>query len=122
MEIVFNAFIIAFLVYFLKACTWPGMIFEKPGKWIEDRLGEYWSKPVIGCPICMTPWWGSLIYAVCHFAGIRGFEDWRFVTVVVTLFAAAGINVIVLMQNKEYDVAKKEDKLLKKEMEEEGIK
>src|SRR5687767_9357574 len=116
-----NIVILSLIIYFVKASTWPGMILEKVGVWVEDTLGEYWSKPVIGCPVCMGPWWGTVLYLLAHFLEIQGFEDIRAQTIIFTVFSVAGLNTVILMLNKEYDVAKKEDKLLEKEMKEEGI-
>lgn len=110
-----NAAIIALIVYFIKATTWPGMIFEKVGVWAEDTFGEYWNKPILGCPVCMTPWWGTALYLFFHFTEVGGFEDIRAQVIAGTVLCSAGLNVIVLMLNKEYDVAKKEDKILENE-------
>lgn len=114
---VHNLILISLVIYFIKATTWPGMIFEKPAAWIESKLGEYWSKPIIGCPVCMTPWWGTALYLIGHFAWVPGFEILSFPTIIFTVFGAAGLSTVILMLNKEYDVAKKEDKILEEELE-----
>lgn len=44
------------------------------------------SKPVYGCPICMTPWWGTIIYWM--FFGTSG-VDW-----LLTIGCAAGMGVL----------------------------
>lgn len=106
------ALIIALIVYFIKVTTWPGMIFEKAGIWSEKTFGEYLNKPLLGCPVCMTPWWGTIIYLIGHYTGIAEFSILTPQHLVFTLFTAAGMNAFGLMFNKEYDVAKKEDKIL----------
>ena len=52
-------------------CLWaiyasfkPGMIFGNLGDWIEEKLGEYWSKPVISCPVCMPTLWAIPVYFI----------------------------------------------------------
>jgi hypothetical protein len=115
-----NAILISFLVYFLKVTTWEGMIFEKVGAFTERVLGEYWNKPVLGCPICMTPWWGSGVYLAAHFLGIPGFEDARVQMIVMTVLVAAGFSSVVLMFNKMYDEAKDSEKLIEKKLENES--
>jgi hypothetical protein len=116
-----NAILLSLAVYFIKATTWSGMIWEKPNKWLQAKLPEKIYKPFIGCPVCMTPWWGLLIYYILHFTHVSGFGDIRAQVLILTLFVAAGISTIILMLNKVYDATIKEDKLLAKEMEEENI-
>lgn len=56
----YSAFVIAFVVWFIHACTWEGMIFSG----IAQRLWTlptWLKKPLYDCPICMAPWWGMLI-------------------------------------------------------------
>lgn len=117
-----QAVIIALIVYFLKATFWKGMIFERVGKWIEAKIGKKWSKPITGCPVCMVPYWGAIFYNAGHYIGLAEFDNNGFFHVVYVLFSAAGINTVILMLNKEYDVAIKEDKILKKEMKIKNIK
>ena len=52
-------------------CLWavyasfkPGMIFGNWGDKIEDRLGEYWSKPVVSCPVCMPTLWAVPVFFI----------------------------------------------------------
>lgn len=80
-------FAIAMIVLFLHATTWENHIFEGIKKYIPpNEEGNKWYKAVYGCPICMTPWWGTFFYwlfigdGVCHWLMIVG--------------GAAGINVI----------------------------
>ena len=119
---IINALIISLMVYFIKASTWHGMIWEKPRVFLEKTLPEKISKPLIGCPVCMTPWWGLPIYLIAYYTNITGFEDVRIQTIVYTLFTASGFSTLFLMFNKEYDVAIKEDKILKKELKQKNIK
>src|SRR5687768_3689670 len=113
-----SAFVIATIVYFIKVTTWPGHIWEKVGFWAEKKLPPKLYKPFIGCPVCMTPWWGTIIYIIGHVLKIQGFEDFRVQYIIFTIFVAAGINSVILMFNKMYDTAKKEEKVLNKEINE----
>lgn len=41
-------------------CTfWEGMIFERVKDWVESKIGEYWTKPLMGCYVCGTFWYGA---------------------------------------------------------------
>lgn len=96
------AFLIAFIVYFIKATTWKGMIFHgviERLEWLPKKL----KKPLFECPICMTPWWGVAIYLIGHYAGLEEFSELSFRRLIFTVFAAAGINTLFLILNKIYD-------------------
>ncbi|HUQ97171.1 MAG TPA: hypothetical protein VM010_05870 [Chitinophagaceae bacterium] len=108
-----SAFIIAFIVYFIKATTWKGMIFHgviEKLNWLPKKL----RKPLFECPICMTPWWGVAIYLVGYYSGLEEFNELSFRRLIFTVFAAAGINTLFLILNKIYDTLatheKKEEK------------
>ena len=48
--------------------TWEDQIFDKPTKWIEKKIAkrtgaaraEFLVKPLWGCYVCATFWWGLL--------------------------------------------------------------
>lgn len=75
---------IACLVLFFHACTWEDQIFEGIKKIIPPD--KTIAKPIYGCPICMTPWWGTIIYWL--FIG-ESLKDW-----LITVGAAAGLGVV----------------------------
>lgn len=104
-----TAFIIAFLVYFIKATTWQGMIFHPLSEKLES-WPEAIRKPFYECPICMTPWWGIIIYLIGHYAGLPEFFELTIQRVLFTVFTAAGINTIFLILNKIYDTLFTHDK------------
>jgi hypothetical protein len=81
--IVFYSIVIAMIVLFLHACTWDGNIFEGIKKIIKPEGKLY--KPIYGCPVCMAPWYGTLIYFV--FFG-SDWQEW-----ILTILAAGGISV-----------------------------
>lgn len=112
-----NAIIIALVVLFTHATTWPNQIFEHVDSWLQRRLPEKIHMPVIGCPICMTPWHGLLWITIMNVCDITRFK-WTGVLLydiawtVITLFVAAGINVVSVMLIKWYEVnIKREEKL-----------
>jgi hypothetical protein len=104
-----TAFIIAFIVYFIKATTWKGMIFHTLSEKLES-WPEAVRKPLYECPICMTPWWGIIIYLVGHYVGMHEFSELTIQRILFTVFTAAGINTIFLIINKIYDTLFTHDK------------
>lgn len=66
------------------ATFWEGMIFEKIGEWLDERLPEWISKPLYGCFICACFWWGSALYWV--FLG-SDWQEW-----LLCVIAAMGLN------------------------------
>lgn len=89
-----HALIISLIVLFIHACTWEGMIFAKIKKFIKPEGMLY--KPIYGCPICMTPYWGTAIYWLFFNNSI---QDW-----ILTIGAAAGLSVlyVLLIDIKDY--------------------
>lgn len=92
--------LIAFAVYFIHATFWPEQIFGKLAEWLESWMPEKLTMPLFNCPICMTPWWGTLIYWVCHWLDIALFADVRWPVIILTVFAGAGLNTILLQVNR----------------------
>lgn len=81
---IINALIISLTVLFIHATTWEGHIFESIKNIIPPKGKLY--KPIYGCPICMTPWYGTAIYMI-FFSG--SFSEW-----LLTIGSAAGFSVI----------------------------
>jgi len=88
-----NALIIAMIVLFIHSITWDGMIFEKIKDWIKPEGFLY--KPIYGCPICMTPWWGTLIYFLLMNGNLATWQGWQ--AYLLTIGAAAGFSVISIV-------------------------
>jgi hypothetical protein len=89
--------IIALAVLFIHVTTWEGMI-----NYWAFRLTRSWPewirKPLLACPICMTPWWGAAMIA----AGVIPFLGCR--EAITVLFAAGGVNAVLnymVTSNKE---------------------
>jgi hypothetical protein len=79
-----HAFLISMIILFLHSCSWQGMIFGGIQEFIHPD--EWISKPIYGCPICQTPWWGTAIYWIFFHIG---FCNW-----ILTVGCAAGMAVI----------------------------
>lgn len=68
------------------------MIFEKQGTWIENKLGKYWSKPVISCPVCMPSIWGVIgFFAIRYFFNV----DLPIKQIIPFVFCLCGLNTII---------------------------
>lgn len=87
-----TALIIAFVVLFLHATTWEGMVFQIVAEKLHT-LPEWMKKPLYDCPICMAPWWGSVILLLmCLHSG-----DWLDpLSWLLLVFAAGGINTVLI--------------------------
>ena len=101
-----QAFIIAFIVYFIKATTWKGMIFYRPKEKLNG-LPSYIRKPFFECPVCMTPWWGMVVYLLAHYSGIEEFAELTISRLIFTVLVSSGINTVILFFNKIYDLMNK---------------
>lgn len=67
-------------------------LLEKPGKTITARVGEYWSKPLINCPICMSSVWGTIgFFALDWVFGVH--LPWR--QFIPFVFCLCGLNTII---------------------------
>lgn len=94
-----KAAIFSLTTYFLHVTTWEGHIFHRPANWLRGKLPEGIQKPLFDCPICMTPWWGTLMYAL-----LKG-DRRGVVKAVLTVGAAAGMSVVLAILSKFYSVA-----------------
>lgn len=86
-----HALIISLTVLFWHACFWPGMVFGFIPELIPELLPKQIRKPLYDCVVCMTPWYGTLICIIfnnqLHVDSLLEF--------VLTIFIAAGINVLI---------------------------
>ncbi len=60
MELIIKASL--FIIFIHTIFNFPGMILQPVGSYLEGILPEWFCKPLIGCPACMSPWWGTNIY------------------------------------------------------------
>lgn len=77
--------IIAFSVLFIYGVFQEGMILSSLGDWLEIHLPIWLYLPLIGCPACMTVWWGIPLWFIFGFNG----------DIIATLMAAGGLNLII---------------------------
>ena len=82
--------LIAFAVLFIHTTTNEGHIFDDVANWLDTKLPEWIIKPLYGCPICMSFWYGSVFYLIYN-----GFDNW----IIIVVFAAAGINAAIVNLN-----------------------
>lgn len=95
-----TALILALIVYFIKASTWKGHIFEWVDRYLRRYIPEKIYKPLIGCNLCMTFWHSWYIYFIGHFTHIDGFEDIRLQQILFTIFIACGFAAVLLVFGK----------------------
>jgi hypothetical protein len=78
-------------IFLLVLSIWytmqPGEIFGKLGLWLGVKLPAKLHPPVFECNVCMTPWYGSVIYWVLY---ANGGKDW-----LITIIAAMGMQVVL---------------------------
>lgn len=78
--------IIALIVLSIHYTMQEGEIFSKLGDWFNNNLPEQIHQPVFECNVCMTPWYGSIVYVLIW--GV----NWQWPVVVI---AAMGVNVAI---------------------------
>lgn len=84
---------ISAVVFFIHACTWPGMVFSFV-RYSLDGLPAILRKPLYDCPTCMTVWWGPTIIATGVYLQVFPVETNPFVWL-FSIVTAAGINAMV---------------------------
>lgn len=97
-------FIISMMVFAIWFSMQPSEIFEKLGDWLHDHLPKKLHSPAFDCPVCMVPYYGSVIYWLL-FMPMKinslwplnvtlywmGFVEWF--TVII---AAMGLNAVIV--------------------------
>lgn len=81
-----RAFIIAMLVLSIWYTMKPKEIFEQLGYALGEWLPEKIHPPVFECPVCMSPYYGTILYAI-----LWGLDWW----VIPTVIVAMGINAMI---------------------------
>jgi len=92
----------SFAVLFLNATTWEGQIFEEVANWLDTKLPEWISKPLYGCPICMTFWWGFAAMIALYKMKLI---EYNWFQVILIVFCAAGINAFIVNLNNYIEKA-----------------
>ena len=88
-----TSFIVAFAVMFIHASFWEGMIFGKVAEAMHS-WPDWIKKPLYDCPICMSFWHGLWIIAALQATGYVNYCNP--LPVLLTLFAAGGINTVLI--------------------------
>lgn len=81
--------VISFIVMAIWFSMQEGEIFGKLGAWMYNALPAWMHKPLFDCPICMTPWYGTAIYALLPGPFVVSYWWWA-------VLAAMGLNVIIV--------------------------
>ena len=81
-----HALVISLTVLFIYKTFTEGMIFHFVYKWFKTWLYKPLWKPIFSCPICMTPYYGTVMYFILYNISVL---DWIF-----TIFTAAGMNCV----------------------------
>lgn len=79
--------IISFIVMAVWFSMQEGEIFHGLALWFEKVAPEKIHKPLFDCPVCMTPYYGSLAYVLIY--GV----NWQWPVVIL---AAMGLNVVIV--------------------------
>lgn len=99
-----TAFLIAFVVLFIHAAFWDGMIFGKLAEKMH-HWPSYLKKPMFDCPICMSFWHGLLILLIGRYTNTLPHYHW--LQCIGMVFAAGGINtVLIYIINADKEVYK----------------
>lgn len=85
------SFIQSLVINGIRESFQEGMIFSKVPGFVKKYLGEYYSKPIVGCIRCMSSFWGGLMYwpsVIAYF----GFQPWEFPVYVANVFVLVYLN------------------------------
>jgi hypothetical protein len=82
-KIVITALIVLSIWYSMQ----EGEIFGFVTKWGEKHLPECWQQPVFACNVCMSPYYGTIIYVLL----------WRnsWIEWIVVIIGAMGFNAMI---------------------------
>lgn len=101
-----QALILALLVLSIWYTMQEGELFGKLGSWLEDHLPYKIHPAVFECNVCMSPWYGSILYWVIPWEEIHiisaSLKAWPIVVI-----CAMGLNIVLNKLSKEE--AKDED-------------
>lgn len=80
----------AFIIFLLVLAIWytlqEGEVFGKLGSWFEQHTPEIIHQPLYSCNVCMTPWYGSLLYIFIY--GLN-------TNLIIVVLCAMGFQVVV---------------------------
>ena len=81
-----QALIIALLVLAIYYTMQEGEIFGGLGRWLERNTPTKIHPALFECNVCMTPWYGSVLYILIYGINI----GWP-----VVVFGAMGLNIVI---------------------------
>lgn len=87
------SFSIAMIVQIIWYSMQDGEIFGFIGNFLQEKLPTKLHNPIFDCPVCMTPWYGTIIYWIIWHNNIK---EW-----IIVVLIAAGINILASKLNKE---------------------
>lgn len=108
-KIFYLALVCSLITQFIYATFWEGMIFGNVAGWLMsvrttkdgkakvkdgraiNRLPLWIRKPLFECPICMTPYYSTIILFVGIWSGYLTISIFQFILVI---FTASGISTI----------------------------
>lgn len=85
--------IISFIVMAIWASMLEGEIFGKIRKLGNKDNPKFFEKPLYDCPVCMTPYYGSIAYWLIYGLWLHAasWQEW-----IVVVLAAMGLNAILV--------------------------
>lgn len=85
-------FIISVLVFAINYTMKEGEIFGIVNRWFAN-LNERLKSPLIECPVCQAPWYGSVLYWLIWGLWLRvaTWQEW-----LIVVIAAMGLNAILV--------------------------
>lgn len=84
--------IISLLVLSIHYVYQPGEIFGRLGRWLEGNLPYQLHQPVFDCNICMTPYYGTVLYWIIYgwWLNTASWQEW-----LIVIIGAMGINIVI---------------------------
>jgi hypothetical protein len=67
-----------------------GHLLEEVGARITKDFGEKWSKPLINCPICMSSFWGTILFTGWY---VKQWDD--FLALPTFIMCLCGLQVLL---------------------------
>lgn len=89
-----KATIIALIVLSIYYSMQEGEIFEGLGKWFEKHLPERIHPAVFACNVCMTPWYGSVLYWIIPWEKV-GIMSSTLIQWPIVIIVAMGLNIVI---------------------------
>lgn len=89
-----KSLIIALLVLSIWYTMQEGEIFEGLGKWFERVLPEQIHPAVFACNVCLSPWYGTVLYWLIPWEKV-GIQESTLIGWPVAIIVAMGFNIVI---------------------------